>query len=291
MKIDIFYVNCNPLRVSGPFIIQSLLIIQQQHLSGIFREWMYRRQTRNIWLVLFQTANHDVYTGVLQCTCDGTRHRCPQVAGNRKVVPPAWQCVATDITIWQRIFVNTSNCRIATCAIFSKFVTSRFFLIPMTNEHWKATTTLTNGHSDGRDKTALQHSSKCFAGLLQRPREMLEAVYWRRRKLFQTIHLAPECKYTAFILILSISKLSRHSFHTNTVLSTDINIHSNVAYTNKVCTEYPRIKINNSKCKMSNILKKLKDTNKMYFLLIFTQFFLSHLCIWYLVLIPILYNS
>jgi hypothetical protein len=48
-------------------------------------------------------------------------------------------------------------------------------------------------------------------------------------------------------------ELSRHTFHTNTVLSTDINIHSNVAYINKPTIKYPRIKINNSKCKVSNI--------------------------------------
>jgi hypothetical protein len=51
---------------------------------------------------------------------------------------------------------------------------------------------------------------------------MLEAVYWCRKKLFQRRPLAPECKYTAFLLIPPISQLSGHTFHTNTVLSTDI---------------------------------------------------------------------
>jgi len=157
----------------------------------------------------------------------------PRVVGNREVVPPAWQCAATYITICQRIFVSTSNRCIATCVIFSIFVTLQSFLNFMTEQALK-------GHryndSDNRDKTALQHSSKCFAGLLQRPQEMLEAVYWCRKKLFQRRPLAPECKYTAFLLIPPISQLSGHTFHTNTVLSTDINIHSNVVNTNKAPT-------------------------------------------------------
>jgi len=104
-----------------------------------------------------------------------------------------------------------------------------YSLFPWLNKHWKATVTMMSGHSDSRDKTTLQHSSKCFAGLLQRPQEMLEAVHWCRRKLFQRRLLAPECKYTTFILIPSVSELSGHTIHTNTLLSTDINIHSNVA--------------------------------------------------------------
>jgi len=39
--------------------------------------------------------------------------------------------------------------------------------------------------SDSHDKTALQHSSKCLPGRLQRPPQMLEVAYWWRRKVFK----------------------------------------------------------------------------------------------------------
>jgi hypothetical protein len=64
------------------------------------------------------------------------------------------------------------------------------------------------GHSDFHDKTAVKHSKKCFQKLLQRPLEMLEAIYRCTRKLFLRKALAPECKYTTLILILSVLELS-----------------------------------------------------------------------------------
>jgi len=67
-----------------------------------------------------------------------------------------------------------------------------------------------SGHSDGRDKTALKHITKCFPGLLQRPPEMLEAVYWWRRKLFCRTSLASDCKYTIPTLIPPVSELTGH---------------------------------------------------------------------------------
>lgn len=68
-------------------------------------------------------------------------------------------------------------------------------------------------HSDGRDKTAVHHSRKCFLGLLQRPSETLEVVHWYRRKLFQRRSLAPECKCTMLIFILLVSELSWHRLY------------------------------------------------------------------------------
>lgn len=189
MQIDIFYINCNPLGVWGPAIIQSLSIILQ-HLSGKFREWMYCRQTTNIWPVLFQTTNHDVYKGVLQRLCDSTQHRCPKL----------WAKESSSSCMTKCGPIHTSPCQYNKSLYRYVYHVLKichqaiFFLFPLLNEHWKATATMTNGHSGGCDKTALQHSSKCFAGLLQRPREMLETVYQCRRKLFQRRPLAPECK-------------------------------------------------------------------------------------------------
>ena len=109
----------------------------------------------------------------------------PRVVGSREVALPKQQCMTTYSVTHQRIFVITSNHCVAACTTFSRFVTLRFF--PFShgwNKHWKAIAVLTFSHSDGRDKTVLQHSRKCFPGLLQRPPETLEVVYCCRRKLF-----------------------------------------------------------------------------------------------------------
>lgn len=133
MKIGIFHVNCNPLRVWGPFIIQSLSIILQ-HLSGIFREWMYCRQTRDIWLVLFKlqtTMSTQVYCNVHVTALDTVAPSCGQQESGSSCM------TMCGITICQRISVSTSNHSIATCATLSRFVTLRFFLIPMTKRALK----------------------------------------------------------------------------------------------------------------------------------------------------------
>lgn len=162
MKIDIFYVNCNPLRFWGPFTIQSLSITLQ-HLSGIFWEWTYCRQTMNTWLVVSNCKPRCLH----KCTAMYVwRHSTslPQVVGDRKVVPLAWQCVATDITICQRIFVSTSNHLIATCAILSRYVTLPFFLIPMTKRAPKG-----HHYTDERSFRRLwQNSSAAFQQVLCR---------------------------------------------------------------------------------------------------------------------------
>jgi hypothetical protein len=67
-----------------------------------------------------------------------------------------------------------------------------------------------SGHSENHDKIALQHSIKCFPGLLQRPPETLKAVYWCRTKIFWRRFSAPECKDTMLIFIPSLLELSRH---------------------------------------------------------------------------------
>jgi len=50
-----------------------------------------------------------------------------RVVGNREVVPPTQQCAASYNIIRQRILATTSNHSVAACAVFSKFVTLRFF--------------------------------------------------------------------------------------------------------------------------------------------------------------------
>jgi hypothetical protein len=191
-----------------------------------------------------------------RCTgmfCDSTRQCCPELWATGKRFP-LHANVQPHTSLPVREFLSVHQITELPHVPYSPDLSPcDYCLFPWLNKHWKATVTMMSGHSDSRDKTTLQHCSKCFAGLLQRPQEMLEAVHWCRRKLFERRLLAPECKYTAFILIPSVSELSGHTIHTNTLLSTDINIHSNVAYTNKASIEYPRIKINNSKCKVSNI--------------------------------------
>ena len=54
----------------------------------------------------------------------------PWVVGNKEVVPPTWQCAATDDIIRQWIVVSASNHCVATHIIFSRFVTLYFFLLP-----------------------------------------------------------------------------------------------------------------------------------------------------------------
>jgi hypothetical protein len=246
MQTDIFCINCNPLRVWGPSIIQSLSIILQ-HLSGKFREWMYCRQTRNIWPVLFQTANCD-----MQWLCGGTRHRCPELwaAQKRFLLHDNMQPHTLSVTELLSVHQIAEFPHV----LYSPDVTLRFFSYShdWTNTErptlqWRMVIqTAATEQLCSIPASALQ---VCFKDL----EKCLEAVYWWRRKLFQRKPLAPECKYTAFILIPSVSELSGHTFHTNTLLSTDINIHSNVAYTNKAFIEFPRFKTNNSKCKVSNI--------------------------------------
>jgi hypothetical protein len=82
-----------------------------------------------------------------------------------------------------------------------------FFLYPqlkwaLTGHHYADF----QGHSDGCDKTALQHIMKCLPELLSRPPETLEVVYWCTKKLFQRISLTQECKYTVLIFIPSVLK-------------------------------------------------------------------------------------
>jgi len=72
---------------------------------------------------------------------------------------------------------------------------------------------MTFGHSDGRDKGTLQHSRKCFPGLLYRSPETLETVCWRRRKLFRRRSLASECKYTIIISMPPVSELPAHKLY------------------------------------------------------------------------------
>jgi hypothetical protein len=68
----------------------------------------------------------------------------PWVVSNRDVVPPKRQCAAAYVITRQRIFVSTWNHSTATCAIFSRFVTLRFFFYSQDwNEHWKAVAMLT----------------------------------------------------------------------------------------------------------------------------------------------------
>lgn len=67
-----------------------------------------------------------------------------------------------------------------------------------------------SGHSYGQGKSAVHPSRKSFPGLLQRHPETLEALYWCRRKLFWRRFLAPECKCTILIFILSVPE---HSWH------------------------------------------------------------------------------
>jgi hypothetical protein len=131
---------------------------------------MYCRQTRNIRPVLFQTANCDV-----QSLCDGTRHRCPELWATQK-----WFLLHDNVQPYTLLSVREllSVHQIAEFprATFSRFVTLRFFLIPMTEQTLKGQHYNDEWSFKRRDRTALQHSSKCFAGLLQRPREMLVAV-------------------------------------------------------------------------------------------------------------------
>ena len=87
----------------------------------------------------------------------------PWVVGNREVDSPTWQSTSVVSITYQRIFVNTPNHNVATCAILFRFVTFRFFLIPTTEMSidrpllcWHS------GHSDGCDKTSLRHNIKCL---------------------------------------------------------------------------------------------------------------------------------
>jgi len=52
-----------------------------------------------------------------------------RVVGNREVVPPTLQCAASYNITRQRILVTTSNHSVATCVVFSRFVTLRFFFL------------------------------------------------------------------------------------------------------------------------------------------------------------------
>lgn len=88
-----------------------------------------------------------------------------------------------------------------------------FFLFPVTETSFeKPLLCWHSGHSDGHDKTALQHSRKCFPGPLQRPPEMLEVVYCCRRKLFWRRSFAPVCKCTVLIFIPFVLELNGHQF-------------------------------------------------------------------------------
>ena len=90
--------------------------------------------------------------------------------------------------------VSTSNSCVVSCAMFSRFVTLRLFLIPTTDTSTDSPSLCwQSDHSDGRSKTALRHSGKCFPGLFQRPPATLEAVYWCRRKIFRRRSSAPKC--------------------------------------------------------------------------------------------------
>ena len=67
----------------------------------------------------------------------------PWVVGNKEVVPPTWQCAATDDIIRQWIVVSASNHSVATHIIFSRFVTLHFSYSHNWNGHWKAIDMLT----------------------------------------------------------------------------------------------------------------------------------------------------
>jgi len=124
---------------------------------------------------------------------------------SKDVVPPTRQCAAVGGIIRQRIFVSTPNRRIAACAIFPGLSPCDFFLIPTTKTSIDSPSLCGHAnHSDGRDKSALQHSRKSSPGLFQRPPEKLEAVHSCRRKLLQKRSLASECNYTVLIFILSV---------------------------------------------------------------------------------------
>lgn len=139
-----------------------------QPMSGKFQDWMYCKPTRNIWPVMFQTVNQDVLE---MCTATFTwQHSTslPWVVGNREVLPLTPQCTSEVNIIYQRIFVSTSNHTAAECAIFYIFVNLQFFLIPTTEMNVDRPSLCWHlRHSDGCDKTALQHFIKCLPELLQ----------------------------------------------------------------------------------------------------------------------------
>jgi len=136
----------------------------------------------------------------------------PRVVDNREVVPPAWKCAAASghypsKNFWQ--YIRPLYCRIRH---FSKFATSRFFLIPGTETSIERLWLCWHSdHADGGDKTALQNFRKGFPRLLHRPPEMKEIVYWYRRKLFRRRSLAPDWKY-AVLFIPSVSELRGRMF-------------------------------------------------------------------------------
>jgi hypothetical protein len=85
-----------------------------------------------------QTANQDVYRGVLQHSI-----LSPWVLGNREVVPPTWQCVATYSIICQ-IFV--SIIKSLYCCISHILLICHLVIFSYShdyNKHWKAIAMLT----------------------------------------------------------------------------------------------------------------------------------------------------
>ena len=105
----------------------------------------------------------------------------------------------------KNFFFSTSNHYIAACALLS-ICNLAIFLTPMTIMSIKRPSLCWYwGHSDSRDKTALQNSRKCFSGLLQRLPAMLEVVYWCRKKLLHRRSLASKYKYTTLMFRLSVS--------------------------------------------------------------------------------------
>ena len=103
----------------------------------------------------------------------------PWVVGSSEVVPPTQQCTPTYSIFHQRIVVSTLNHCIAAWAKFSRFVTLWFFLIPMTE---RPTLCWHSGHSNSHDKQLCSISESTFQDFFQRPPEILEAMYWCRRR-------------------------------------------------------------------------------------------------------------
>ena len=112
-------------------------------MSRKFRDWMYCRQKRNIRPVLFQTVNHDLYKGILQCLRDTIQQRRPELWITGKLFLLHDNVLPQTAIIRQRIFDSTSNHSIAAYAISPNLPLCDFILSRNWNEHWKAVAVMT----------------------------------------------------------------------------------------------------------------------------------------------------
>lgn len=124
-----------------------------------------------------RTINLDVYKGPLQLLHGSIRRHRPEYSASWK-----WLLVHDNarrhVALSVKDFLSVHQIAVLPHKPYSPDVTLPFFLIPTTERGIEGSSVcFHSGHPDGSHRTALQHSRKCFPGLLPRLPEKLEAVY------------------------------------------------------------------------------------------------------------------